>query len=50
MVDNEVRRKRLIKELGSISAVKSASYDDLAALRWLPNTVARAVYEKTHPR
>src|SRR3954468_15967044 len=42
------RRKRLIKELGSVKAVKDASLDDLHALSWLPNTVGSAVYEKIH--
>ncbi|HVF14437.1 MAG TPA: excinuclease ABC subunit UvrC, partial [Acidimicrobiales bacterium] len=44
----ETRRKRLVKELGGIKAVKEASLDDLLALRWLPDTVGRAVYEKVH--
>ncbi|MEY2400494.1 MAG: excinuclease subunit, partial [Ilumatobacteraceae bacterium] len=42
------RRKRLIKELGSVKAVKDASVEDLQALKWLPNAVAEAVYEKIH--
>jgi excinuclease ABC subunit C len=42
------RRKRLIKELGGVKAVKQASLDDLRALSWLPNAVAEAVYEKLH--
>jgi excinuclease ABC subunit C len=45
----EVRRKRLIKEFGGVNAVKAASLDDLSAVSWLPNNVARAVFEKTHP-
>ena len=44
----EVRRKRLIKELGGVTAVRSASLDDLRALPWLPDSVAEAVYSKTH--
>jgi excinuclease ABC subunit C len=44
----EVRRKRLVKELGGVTAVKAASLDDLRALPWLPDTVAAAVYEKLH--
>ena len=44
----EVRRKRLIKELGGVTAVRSASLDDLLALPWLPDSVAEAVYSKTH--
>ncbi|HEV3227339.1 MAG TPA: excinuclease ABC subunit C, partial [Acidimicrobiales bacterium] len=42
------RRKRLIKELGSIKAVKEASLEELEALSWLPNPVAGAVYAKVH--
>jgi excinuclease ABC subunit C len=42
------RRKRLIKELGSVKAVKEASLEELQALTWLPNAVASAVYEKVH--
>ena len=45
----EVRRKRLLKEFGGVTAVKNASYDDLAALSWLPDSVATAIFEKTHP-
>ncbi len=42
------RRKRLIKELGGVNAVKQASRDDLRALSWLPDAVADAVYDKLH--
>src|SRR5581483_9808858 len=42
------RRKRLVKELGSVKAVKEASVDELRALSWLPDAVADAVYEKIH--
>jgi excinuclease ABC subunit C len=42
------RRQRLIKELGGINAVKTASLGDLEGLRWLPDTVARAVFDKIH--
>ena len=40
------RRKRLVKELGSIKAAKAASLETLQALSWLPDTVAQAVYDK----
>ena len=43
------RRKRLVKELGGVAAVKSASLADLVALPWLPDKVAMAVYERFHP-
>jgi excinuclease ABC subunit C len=42
------RRKRLMKELGSVKAVKDASLEDLQAMKWLPNSVGAAVYEKIH--
>ena len=43
------RRKRLVKELGGVAAVKAASLADLVALPWLPDKVAIAVYERFHP-
>jgi excinuclease ABC subunit C len=42
------RRTRLVKELGSVRAVKDASVEALRALPWLPDVVADAVYEKIH--
>ncbi|MGI9032641.1 MAG: excinuclease ABC subunit UvrC [Acidimicrobiales bacterium] len=42
------RKRRLLAELGGIRAVKAASADDLLALSWLPETVARATYEALH--
>jgi excinuclease ABC subunit C len=44
----EVRRKRLVKELGGVNAVKQASLEELEALTWLPAPVARAVHDKIH--
>jgi excinuclease ABC subunit C len=44
----DVRRKRLLKELGSVKAVKAASLEELQALPWLPDAVARAVHDKIH--
>ncbi|MEP6660054.1 MAG: excinuclease ABC subunit UvrC [Acidimicrobiales bacterium] len=44
----EVRRKRLVKELGGVAAVRKASLDDLRALSWLPDTVATAVFMRLH--
>ena len=44
----ETRRKRLLKELGSLKKVREASVDDLRALTWLPDSVADAVYAKLH--
>lgn len=43
------RKKRLVKELGGVAAVKAASLEDLVALPWLPDAVAIAVYERFHP-
>lgn len=42
------RKKRLVKELGSVAAVRRAELRDLQQLTWLPADVAEAVYEKTH--
>ena len=42
------RKKRLIKELGGVGAVKKASVESLVALPWLPDAVAQAVYDKIH--
>ena len=44
----DVRRKRLVKELGGVKAVTQAQLDDLRELAWLPDAVADAVYEKIH--
>jgi excinuclease ABC subunit C len=42
------RRKRLIKELGGVQAVKAASLETLQDRSWLPDKVAEAVYQKVH--
>jgi excinuclease ABC subunit C len=42
------RKKRLVKELGGVTAVKQATLDELRALPWLPDAVARAVHDKVH--
>jgi excinuclease ABC subunit C len=44
------RKRRLISEMGGVRAVQAACLDDLVALRWLPEAVARAVYEHLHAR
>jgi excinuclease ABC subunit C len=44
----ETRRKRLVKELGGVTAVKQASLDELKGLTWLPDAVAAAVHDKIH--
>ncbi len=45
----EARKKRLIKAFGGVNAVKRATLEDLAALSWLPEAVARAIHEKFNP-
>ncbi len=45
----EMRAKRLVKEMGGVNAVKTASRDDLSLLTWLPATVAEAIYLRFHP-
>jgi excinuclease ABC subunit C len=42
------RRKRLVKEMGGVTAVKTATLESLKALSWLPDPVAEALYEKVH--
>jgi hypothetical protein len=37
-----------MKELGNVTAVKSASRETLRELTWLPDAVADAVYERFH--
>lgn len=44
----EARRKRLVKAMGGVNAVKGATLDDLLALSWLPAAVAHAVYDQFH--
>ena len=44
------RRRRLVSELGGVRAVQAASLDELLRLAWLPDAVARAVYEHLHGR
>ena len=42
------RKKRLVKELGGVKAVRQAPLEDLLALPWLPDNVGRAVFESIH--
>ncbi len=44
------RKARLIKEFGGVRAVKAASVEDLLALSWLPDAVAKNVWEHLHLR
>ena len=38
------RRTRLLREIGSLRALRAASLEDLRALPWLPDAVAMAVH------
>jgi len=42
------RRRRLVKELGGVAAVRAASLETLTGLSWLPDGVATALYDKLH--
>jgi excinuclease ABC subunit C len=44
----ESRKKRLVKELGGVTAVRKATLDELRALSWLPDPVATALYARLH--
>jgi excinuclease ABC subunit C len=44
----EVRRKKLVKAMGGVNAVKRAELDDLKSLSFLPDKVAEAVHAKFH--
>lgn len=44
----ERRRKRLVENFGGVRGVKAASLEDLLALSWLPEEVAKAIYEHLH--
>jgi hypothetical protein len=37
-----------VKELGGVRGVKAATLEDLQALSWLPDPVARAVHDQLH--
>jgi excinuclease ABC subunit C len=42
------RQARLLREMGSLKGVRAASLEDLRALPWLPEAVARAVHDHLH--
>jgi excinuclease ABC subunit C len=44
----ETRKAKLVKEFGSVAAVKAATKEQLLAVTWLPDTVGLAVYDKIH--
>jgi excinuclease ABC subunit C len=42
------RRTRLLREHGSVKRIRELTVDELIAIPWLPETVARAVFERLH--
>ncbi len=42
------RRTRLLREFGSVKKLRDLTEDDLVALSWLPDTVARATFSALH--
>src|SRR5262249_7312896 len=44
------RRARLLKEHGSVKRLRELTEDDLVAIPWLPEVVARATYAALHGR
>jgi excinuclease ABC subunit C len=43
-----VRRARLLREFGSVKKLRELTDDELVAIPWLPEPVARAVHELLH--
>src|SRR5262249_10668784 len=43
------RKKRLLKEFGSVKKIRTLTLEELVALSWLPDNVAQALYQKLHP-
>jgi excinuclease ABC subunit C len=44
----QARKKRLVKELGGVKAVRTAAPETLKGLPWLPDKVAEAVWDRIH--
>ena len=42
------RRKRLLKEFGSVKKIRALTEEELVALPWLPEAVGRRVYDRLH--
>jgi excinuclease ABC subunit C len=42
------RRKRLLKEFGSVKKIRALTEEELLAVPWLPDTVGRRVYDRLH--
>jgi excinuclease ABC subunit C len=45
----ETRRKRLLREFGSVKRVREASVEDIAAVKGMTRTVAESVFAALHP-
>jgi excinuclease ABC subunit C len=45
----ETRRKRLLREFGSVKRVREAGVEEIAAVKGMTRTVAEAVYAALHP-
>jgi len=43
-----VRRRRLLKEFGSVKRLRASTEQELVAVPWLPERVARSLYEHLH--
>jgi len=43
-----VRRARLLKEHGSVKRLRALAEEELVAIPWLPESVARSVYQQLH--
>jgi len=43
------RKKRLLKEFGSVKRLRALDEADLLELPWLPEQVGRALYARLHP-
>jgi excinuclease ABC subunit C len=43
------RRKRLLKEFGSVKRIRALELPELLALPWLPDAVATALHQHLHP-
>jgi excinuclease ABC subunit C len=42
------RKARLLKEYGSVKRLRALAEDDLVAIPWLPEKVARALFAQLH--
>jgi excinuclease ABC subunit C len=42
------RRKRLLKEFGSVKKIRALTEEELVAVPWLPEAVGRRVYDRLH--